>query len=721
MSKQNKRFYEFNDFKIDTVNRRLLRRDEVVPLKAKAVETLLILLEHKGDVVRKDDLMDRLWADSFVEESNLTQNIYTLRKALGEEYIETIPRRGYRFSAEVKEWEDGSSDEMILVQEKTRMSVSYEEETEETPERVGGSALSLTAAKGARNRYLWLGGLSIVFIGLAVFFWLRSSRIPFENAKLAKLTTTGNVWKVAVEPGGKYLAFVSNEPNQQSLWLRQIATGKDLQLTPPAKTQFYGLTFSHDGNYLYYVRREGTDPAMLYRVGTLGGEPLKLVEDVDSPVTLSPDDTQLAFVRFGPQNRAVFVAHADGTQERKLVASVPNDPFIIAPQWEAFPPAWSPDGKTIACIVGIPAPEGKYETLWGFDPESGESRPLTTQRWEEIGRPEWMSDGSGLIVAAAGQGTGFVYQIWLLAYPSGAARKITNDLNDYRDLSLTRDGKTVVAVMAERKSNISVVSTADLDRVKQLTTANFDGINGMVWTTDDRIVYTRLAPGGQNLWIADLEGGEPRQLTSNIGFVIQPAVSPDGRYILYAANNAGKAHIWRIDIDGRNPLELTNGLEDIQPSVTADSQWVIYKTAEAQLFRVSINGGESERLTKGAMPAVSPDGNLLAFIRRPVPNEPTKWMVMPIAGGEPRVVSDLPEINVRFVWTSDGNGLTYSPLQDPASNIWVQPLDGGAPKQLTFWKPERIFSFGWSKDGKKLAFGSGTQTSDVVSIGDFGQ
>src|SRR5438874_8426237 len=126
MSKENRHFYEFGPFRIDTRNRQLLRENEVVPLKAKAVETLLMLIENRGDVIEKDKLMQRLWPDSFVEESNLTQNIYTLRKALSGDYIETIPRRGYRFVAEVKESQSDSAAEVIVIKERTR--VSYEEE-----------------------------------------------------------------------------------------------------------------------------------------------------------------------------------------------------------------------------------------------------------------------------------------------------------------------------------------------------------------------------------------------------------------------------------------------------------------------------------------------------------------------------------------------------------------------------------------------------------------
>ncbi len=136
MSKENRQLFEFGPFRIDTINRQLMRDDEVVPLKAKAVDTLLLLIGSRGDVVEKDDLMKSLWPDSFVEEANLTQNIYTLRKALGEgSYIETVPRRGYRFVAEVKEPDHAVSD-LIIIKEKTSTRLSYEEEFEH-PQAVG--------------------------------------------------------------------------------------------------------------------------------------------------------------------------------------------------------------------------------------------------------------------------------------------------------------------------------------------------------------------------------------------------------------------------------------------------------------------------------------------------------------------------------------------------------------------------------------------------------
>jgi DNA-binding winged helix-turn-helix (wHTH) protein/TolB-like protein/Flp pilus assembly protein TadD len=169
MNRPTRRFYEFDAFRIDTVNRLLLRDGRPVPLKAKVVETLLLLVENHGQVLEKDAIMKALWPDTFVEEANLTQNIYVLRKALGNNsYIETIPRRGYRFAAPVKQWDETGVD--LIVREQSRTSVIVEEQDEAAEVETQTQAVSAGLAKlrpGARFRRQAVAA-SLVLIVLAV-------------------------------------------------------------------------------------------------------------------------------------------------------------------------------------------------------------------------------------------------------------------------------------------------------------------------------------------------------------------------------------------------------------------------------------------------------------------------------------------------------------------------------------------------------------------------
>jgi Tol biopolymer transport system component/DNA-binding winged helix-turn-helix (wHTH) protein len=746
MSRQIKHFYEFGDYQIDTVNRRLLCNGAAVPLKAKAVDTLLLLIQHNGEVVEKDELMNQLWPESFVEEANLTQNIYMLRKALGaREYIETIPRRGYRFAAEIKEWDDSS--DLIVVKEKTSRSLSFEDEFEQAPAELrldntgaeNQSPLNVTP-HGATSRSsdirisfrssnlyrLWpipvsLGGLIMI---AAVLFWVRTPAEPFHKTELVRFTTSGKAEKAAISPDGKYLAYLLGDSAQGSVWLRQVATGKDLQILPPTRGEFYGLTFSRDGNYIYYVSQEMNHLGMLFQVPSLGGYSNKLAEDVDSAVTVSPDDKKVAFIRLSPTERSIIIVNVDGSGERKLSSTSAASNFRIEPTY-LVPPAWSPDGKIMACPVGISAAEDEYQTIWGFRTDTGAAdRALTSERWQTLGRMEWLAAGNGLVVAAAEKGGNFGQEIWYVSYPDGTASKITNDLNDYRDLSLTADAKTIIAVQSERRANIWVAAANDLDHSRQLTFTNYDALDGLSWTPDGKLVYTQQSAGEQNLWLTDLSGNNTIQLTKHAGFNLEPAVSPDGRYIVFTSTRSGRLHIWRIDVDGKHPMELTHGWEDRRGSFTADSQSILFRSyvpsAGGRVFRLSIDGGDPMRLTDtiSGEPVVSPDGKSFALIYRAAPAAINQIAIMSIAGGEPRLIRDLPAHYERFHWTTDGSALAYADKQEGIGNIWIQPLDGSPPMQLTHWRPDPILSFDWSRDGKWLAYASGTLSSDVVRISD---
>jgi Tol biopolymer transport system component/DNA-binding winged helix-turn-helix (wHTH) protein len=735
MSKQNRHFFEFGPFSIDTTNRQLLRDGAVVPLKAKAVDTLLLLIENRGDVVEKDDLMQALWPNSFVEEANLTQHVYMLRKALGETgYIETVPRRGYRFVAPVKESGNGVS-ELIVIQEKTRTSVSYEEEVDpattlstnviDVTSRSAGQLPAAIASHASRS-WLWIGVALVgaVAVALAVVVRLRSRSLPFEAVKLTKFTTTGKAVKAAISPDGKYVAYVLSESGQQGVWLRQLATGKELQIVPPERTDIYGLTFSRDGNFIFYIGQTQNHLGMLYQVPSLGGSPDKLVEDVDSPVTLSPDGRQLAFIRFSPGEGSIVIADINGANERTLVTTHTGDAVRIGPNG-VLPPSWSPDGQTIACPASINGSQWD-QAIYTYRVKDGSGSQLTDNHWPALGRIEWAPDGGGVFATVIESYTSSEQQIWFIPYPTGAARRITNDLTDYRDLSVSADGRTLITIQSEKKANIWLARTDDLDHPVQLTATSYDGLNGISWTPDGKLVYTSQIAGEQNLWITDPNHSEPKQLTSHAGFNEQPVVSPDGQYIVFLSNRNGEQHLWRIDIDGRHPLELTHS-KDTQPTFTADGQFIIFNSvttvAGANLFRLSINGGEPQRLTNRITfdPNVSPDGKSIACGFRPEPAVKQKLAILPINGGDPNFISDFPACYGRLRWTPDGHGIACAARQEGVGNIWVQPIEGGPPKQLTHWSPNPIFSFGWSRDGKWLAYARGTLTNDVVLITDTGR
>src|SRR2546422_5402184 len=164
--------------------------------------------------------------------------------------------------------------------------------------------------------------LVIAGIGYGIYKWVAKQSKPapaFQSAKFTRLTTSGQASDAAISPDGKYVAHVKSDAGQRSLWLRLVAAMSDTQIVPPSQQNYYGITFSKDGNYIYYVMGESNNPTTraLYQVPLFGGASQKVIEQVASPVSLSPDGTRLAFVRGGPTQTALVVANADGTGERQ--------------------------------------------------------------------------------------------------------------------------------------------------------------------------------------------------------------------------------------------------------------------------------------------------------------------------------------------------------------------------------------------------------------------
>jgi Tol biopolymer transport system component len=260
--------------------------------------------------------------------------------------------------------------------------------------------------------------------------------------------------------------------------------------------------------------------------------------------------------------------------------------------------------------------------------------------------------------------------------------------------------------------------------------ATRDGLSGIAWTPDGKIVYSSFASGSPDIWIMDADGSNQKQLTVDSGsdrFGL--SVSPDGRYVLFPSFHAGNgnANIWRVDIDGSNPKQLTNGSGiEFNTFCSPDSKWVFYSVGESEIrWKVPIDGGDPVQLTSpySDILDVSPDGKRMAyFIGNDDGTAKAKQVgVASFEDGETITVLDRPPARPpRMKWTPDARALTYSSNRGGAFNIWSLPIDGGPPKQLTDFKHDLfIWSFAWSRDGKQLAMARGTTMSDIVLIKNF--
>ncbi|HKZ03330.1 MAG TPA: protein kinase, partial [Pyrinomonadaceae bacterium] len=510
----------------------------------------------------------------------------------------------------------------------------------------------------------------------------------FENVKVTRVTATGRARVAAISPDGKYVVYSEQDGQKQSLLVKQLATGSTVQIVPPAEVGYWGLTFSNDSNYVYYVRNERIKGSYnnLYYVPSLGGASKKLMEHVDSAITFSPDGQRFAFVRDNlKQEETLLVwANADGTGEQTLATRKAPDRFDSD---LATRIAWSPDGKTIACAAGSIDKSGAYSNVVGLSVEDRSERPLTQQRWRSTKQVAWLPDGSGLLVVGGdGGSTSGSAQLWYLSYPSGETRHITNDLNRYRDVSVSAGLNSLVTVQTNQVSNIWIAPRDDTSRARQITSGTLD--SNLSWTPDGRVVYSSTSSGKSAIWIMDADGSNQRQLTHE-GESGRPRVSGDGRHVVFSSNRADRLNIWRMDIDSGNQKQLTDGNRNGNPYITPDGQWVVYASwdhGNGTIWKVSIDGGRPSQVSgpTANLPVVSPDGKQIAcFYWDEHASPPRGVMIFLLEGGTPTQRFNIgPHAGSGFSlnWAPDGRALLYIAN---LSNVWSQPLHAASPVQLT--------------------------------------
>ncbi|MGE0128785.1 MAG: protein kinase [Blastocatellales bacterium] len=603
----------------------------------------------------------------------------------------------------------------------------------------------LTSALAEKKTWITaLFTLLIAIIGFAAYRLITSEHQverPFQQPNVKRFTTSGKATRAALSPDGNYVVHVLNDAGKQSLLVRQVTESNNIEIVPPAEVTYRGMTFSRDGAHVFYVVQEQTDPIqMLYQVPALGGVPRRILKDIDSPVAISPDNKQLAFVRRyrGQNEDVVIVANIDGSDERKLASRKGADFFGTSG------PSWSPDGKIIACPAGTNT-GGRRMYVAEVSVADGKEKPISDQSWASVGRVSWMRDQTrggaraesvsnhGLIFSAAEKGSSLA-QIWYLPYPKGEPRKITNDLSDYRDLSVADDSRALVTVQVQNHVNIWLspnASGVNMGQGRQITNGigENNGVGGLTWLSGGpeagRVVYVSRASTSQDIWLMDQDGKNKKQLTTAETRADRyPAVSPDGRYIVFVSNRTNNSNIYRYDLSTGEQKQLTTGMSEEFPAVSADGKWVIYvdtRSIKHTLWKVPIDGGDPVQLTDqlSTWPDISPDGQMIACWYRSEPKAKWRIAIIPISGGAPEKVLDVPPIadfSIPARWMPDGSGISFVATRDGVSNIWYQPLDGGAPKQLTSFTSDQIFWFDWSNDGKQLACSRGRTLNDVVLI-----
>ncbi len=689
--------FQFGDFDLDLEERVLFCNETPVSITPKAFLLLQTLIERRGHLVEKQELMTAVWADSFVEQGNLTFTVNLLRKVLGDsskepQFIETVPRRGYRFIADVTE-------KFPEVNANRRFG---------NP-RVHANTSRRRRSPLAQSVFLVLG-LGIVLAAswytVGKYNRARTSApifaVPFESEPFS---TSGNVAHAVISRDGKHVVYSIETGVKQNVWLRNLETSENVQLIPPSDDHYLGFAFSRSGSTLFFVRKPSDDsaPSAVYRMAAFGGIPAKIIDKAEGWISVSPDDQFISFVRceYADKNYCTLsVAGVDGSNERTLASR--ERPIRIGAQ------DFSPDGKSIAFASGHSTNGGSDFQILRINLADGAESEITPKIYFDVKSLKWLPSGDELLLTAMETLSGKV-NIWRVDAVTKEAVPLTKDSVNYGEISI--DAAATRMISTQLSNSFRLIRTID-GKSTVLTAARYT-----TFAPDGRIVYVA---DDNNIWITNSDGTQQRQLTSDPSTEIYPQVSPDNRFIFFTSNRGGSNQVWRINADGSNQVQLTTKEGGYPSAVSHDGNWVFYRSGlRSTLWKVSTEGGGEVEVsnTKMTEPAISPDGTLAAYFKY----NNKKWTIgiTDLADGKQTADFDYADGKssaIKIAWSHDNRTLLYVSKVNTKNSLWRLSIDTGKTQFVADLGGDMIADFSLAPDGNGFAFTRGKWLHDVVLV-----
>jgi DNA-binding winged helix-turn-helix (wHTH) protein/Tol biopolymer transport system component len=665
MFTQPRHLFEFGRFRLDRTERFLFQDGAAVPLSPRLFDTLLVLVENRGHVVQKNDLMQKVWNDVAVEENNLTQSISALRKILGDnldcpKFIETIPKRGYRFVAPVKEVseEDAGSD---------RPSVA----NLSGKEHLG---TGLLAGGGTQKRSLRivpaivLGTMLLMLMGLAVMWrsWTRWGRqVQLKETQLTTNSSEASLIAAAISPDGRYLAYADSA----GLYVRVSRTGEMHPIAVPPASVIGGLSWFPDGTRLL-ATVTGLQPNVdsVWVLSILGQAPVKLL-DGGNQAAVSPDGSQIVFVR--GKGRELWLMAANGESPHRILVAA--NEYLAGPVWGwdgkhlAYGRVFSDSAKVDTTVETLDLETGKITASFS-DPDITSGIPLPDGRLV-FSRNEVISGQSGasLLEFNTDPSSGKVI---------GKPRQIAHWPScSISALGVTSDGKHLVALKGLAQADVYIGD----------------------------IVEHRLK--------------NARRLTFNDRDDFASDWTPDSHYVLFASNRNGNMDIFRQGVDEQTAEALITSPEDkLFLHLSPDGQWLMYFAFRGGysamkaplLMRAPLSGGPPQLVFK-ARPASDfrclkapatmcvlsewENKQLVFYVLDPIRGRGQELVRQEIALG--------PEI-VESNWdlSPDGSRIALAMPEGPPARIRVLSLAGGTLQDIRVTGWSAFQSMEWAADGK---------------------
>jgi Tol biopolymer transport system component/DNA-binding winged helix-turn-helix (wHTH) protein len=665
----------FGVFEADLVAGELRKRGRRVALQDQPFQLLVLLLQRAGDVVTREELQKALWpANTFVEfDQGVNTAIKKIRQALGDSaenarFVETLPRKGYRFIAPVAAVEPQVA----------------------------------APAPGQRSSRI-IAGLGSVAILAVAAVWFLAGRTSTREAPVTPVPLTtypGQELQPSFSPDGNYVTFVWNGEKQDNydIYVKQIGTEKPLRLTTDAAKDF-GPAWSPDGRSIAFGRLLAPLKAGIFVIPAIGGPERKLAETAaphsrlaDPFLAWSPDSKWLVISeRLGSEQAALGPALGDasGPPASLFLLSVDAGErrrLTLAPTGSLFDagPAFSPDGKAFAFIR---ATAYSVSDLYVLSLSSGlhllgEPRRLTS--WNRFtSSPAWTRDGREIVVAS---GKWDATGLWRVDVSGKRSPRRLEFAGNYADVpAISRSGHLAYA---QRSVDVNIwraeLSGAGGNSVppKRFIASTYTDMFPQFSPDGKRILYLSDRTGRTEVWVANEDGSNPMQLTSiNAPIVGAPRWSPDGERIVFDSNLGGRWEVYVIRAAGGPARRMTNDpADDCCGNWSRDGRWIYFmsrRTGEQQIWKMPAGGGRAVQITRhgGHVAIESPDGRFVYYSVRGGEGERdglSGLRRVPVDGGEE--VAVLPSITF-YNFAMVREGIYFIPRADPEGRYALHFLD----------------------------------------------
>jgi DNA-binding winged helix-turn-helix (wHTH) protein/Tol biopolymer transport system component len=694
--------YRLGEYEIDLLRRQIRLNGEVVPIAQKPFEVLLYLIERVGRVVSKEELMEAIWPHAFVEEANLTQSIFLLRKALQDKaaasrYIITVPGRGYQLGVEAVAVADGG------------------EEGWKADPQMAAPVTQKVELRRPRN-WSWAAvavGVSALALGLFGFagwrMWRHRKGVE-PSFTLRRLTNSGDVQATAISVSGTYVAYVSKDAlGSESVSIANLRSRTSRVILEDDVEIFQDLTFSPDELYLYYrsyLKADSERISSEHRLPLLGGEPVLVVRDIDGPVSFLEEGKRVCFWRAKTTDDFSFLsADAESGKDERMLASTGRPRPVSA--------ACAPDGGRAA----ISAEVGGLSIL---DFKTGKRTPFydAAQGKEIYEDLIWKANGSELIGTAVTP-FNFYPNIFSVSYPEAERKHITHDIDSYHSLGITADGESIVALQGNMNGQFQSLNLPLLAANPEVASFPWTGFLG--WSDEETIVGS-AAEGGIKKKGIETSQENVIQTPNGVRF-LQPNGCGEGSLVAAGSDGAHEEiSIWHMNADGSRLEQLTHGPEDILPACSSDGKWVFYADNSfrqtATIYRVPAKGGTAVKMGEGSVWfAVSHKGHRLAWIEDK--GHESALVQADLDSGR-RIGSVLipAQLNVSrpISFSADDQHIFLVARGNKADSIYDLPVDGSAPVKQIEFRGARVAAVAVSPAGKHLGVVTVKPVSDVVLL-----